>query len=45
MSKKRISRPERKMKPVFLVFCEGETEDMKKVRFPQDKSKYSGITG
>ena len=27
MKGKRIPRPERKMKPVFLVFCEGETED------------------
>jgi len=27
MKKKRNSRPERKMKPVFLVFCEGETEE------------------
>jgi len=27
MSKKRKLGPERKMKPVFLVFCEGETEE------------------
>ena len=27
MKKERKSRPERKMKPVFLIFCEGETEE------------------
>jgi hypothetical protein len=27
MKKERNSRPSRKMKPVFLVFCEGETEE------------------
>ena len=27
MKKKRNQRPSRKMKPVFLVFCEGETEE------------------
>ena len=27
MKKKRNTRPDRKMKPVFLVFCEGETEE------------------
>ena len=27
MSKKQNQRPPRKMKPVFLVFCEGETEE------------------
>jgi len=27
MSKKRRPAPERKMKPVYLVFCEGETEE------------------
>jgi len=27
MKKRRNFRPERKMKPVFLVFCEGETEE------------------
>ena len=27
MGKKRNNRPERKMKPVFLVFCEGQTEE------------------
>jgi hypothetical protein len=28
MSKKRTQRPKRRMKPVFLVFCEGETEEI-----------------
>ena len=27
MKKNRNQRPSRKMKPVYLVFCEGETED------------------
>jgi len=27
MKKKRNQRPSRKMKPVFIVFCEGETEE------------------
>ena len=27
MKKERNLRPPRKMKPVFLVFCEGETEE------------------
>jgi len=27
MSKRRRFGPERRMKPVFLVFCEGETEE------------------
>ena len=27
MKKKRDQRPQRKMKPVFLVFCEGDTEE------------------
>jgi hypothetical protein len=28
MKKERSSRPPRKMKPVFLVFCEGDTEEI-----------------
>jgi hypothetical protein len=28
MRKERNQRPSRKMKPVFLVFCEGETEEV-----------------
>lgn len=27
MAKQRLESPRRKMKPVFLVFCEGETEE------------------
>jgi len=27
MKKERNHRPPRKMKPVFLVFCEGDTEE------------------
>jgi hypothetical protein len=27
MARERVPRPERKMKPVYIVFCEGETED------------------
>ena len=27
MAKQRLVSPKRKMKPVFLVFCEGETEE------------------